>query len=333
MILITGASGLLGSALIKELYDKGCRKLRVLLHSSRDYISLIKDEGLDDLDLEIFEGDVQDKESLIDAMKGVTELYHLAALISIVPGMYDELYKINVNGVINIVELAIEYKVKKMVHVASVEAIGYKDGERGIDESYGFRPDDHFIEYGKTKALAALKALELARNANLDLTILAPGGILGPYDYRVSRIGKMIWDVSRKKLPAYIDGSFDFVDSRDVASLCYTVMEKGKPFETYICAGNPVSLEEIVKEAAKQTSVKTPLKVNIFIAKIMAFFFELGYKIFGGQPLITSGSLAMTQVGVTYSSKKANKEFGWTPRPIKESVADTYQWYKKHNAK
>ncbi|NIZ46326.1 NAD-dependent epimerase/dehydratase family protein [Entomospira nematocerorum] len=333
MIFITGASGLVGCALIMELYQQGVRKIRVLINRNNNVQTLLEEYPMPDLEVDYVFANLVDKESLIRVMSGVTEVYHLAALISIIPGIYPKLYETNVVGVENLISAASIVGVKKIVHLSSVEAIGYKKGEVVLNESAGFRPDSAFIEYGKTKAIGAIKALELARQQNISLVILAPAGIIGPYDYAPSRLGQFIWDSSRRKLPAYIDGSFDFVDSRDVASLAYQAMKRAPAYEVYICSGTHATLEHIINIVTHQSHTKKPPKIARPLARILAFFFEVIYKLGGPQPLLTSGSLRITHAHITYDSSKAKQELRWNIRPLDQTILETLSWFQEQASK
>jgi dihydroflavonol-4-reductase len=327
MILITGASGLVGCALIKELYHQGVRHLRVLLHKNNAVDQLLRDEQCHDLVIDYVYGSVTDKESLYVALKNITHIYHLAGLISIVPGCYPALHRTNVLGVENLIEVAALCGAHKIVYISSIEAIGYIAGEKNINESVGFRPENTFMEYGKSKALGSLRALELAKIARLPLVVLAPGGILGPYDYGLSRLGKMIWDVSRGKLPAYINGGLDLADSRDIAHLCYISMQQAPAYQTYICSGSHFSLEHIIRLTAHIAQRKMPIKVAMPVAKIMAHYFEWQYRLGGDQPLITRDALRIAQASVCYDSSKAKQELAWQHRPLQETLAATITWF------
>ncbi|NIZ41245.1 NAD-dependent epimerase/dehydratase family protein [Entomospira entomophila] len=329
MVFITGASGLVGCALIMELYQQGVRKIRVLINRNNNVKTLLEEHNIQDLNVEYVFANLIDKEALIHVMGGVTEVYHLAALISIVPGIYPKLYETNVIGVENLIAASKVVGVKKIIHLSSVEAIGYKKGEMLLNESAGFRPDNAFIEYGKTKAIGAIKALELAQEAKIPLVILAPAGIIGPYDYTPSRLGQFIWDSSQHKLPAYIDGSFDFVDSRDVATLAYQAMQNAPAYEVYICSGTHATLDHIITTVVEQTHVKKPPKIARPLAKILAFFFELIYKLGGPQPLLTSGSLRITHAGISYDSSKAQRDLQWKIRPLDHTILETLSWLQK----
>ncbi|NIZ19213.1 NAD-dependent epimerase/dehydratase family protein [Entomospira culicis] len=326
MIFITGASGLVGCALVMELYGQGVRSMRLLIHRNNHIKRLLLDEGINDLNIEYVQASLQDKEELLIVMQGVTHVYHCAALISIVPGAYEKLYAVNVQGLQNVIEASIAVGVKKFIHISSVEAIGYQKGEKIVDESAGFRPNDTFIPYGKSKAIGSIKALELAKSANLPLVILAPAGIIGPYDYGQSRLGRVIWDSYNHKLPAYIDGGFDFVDSRDVAKLAIHAMHHAPAYELYICSGTHASLEQLIGTV----TTKKPPKLPITAAKLLALYFEIAHKLGGRDPLITSGSLRITQSHLSYNSSKAKRKLDWQIRPLTTTIKETLAWYKKH---
>lgn len=334
MILITGATGLVGESLLYELYNKGIRKVRVLDYDGEVVGKELLANNINDFEIEKVKGDLRDYNSLLNALDGVQTVYSLAAFISIVEGekIYKELYDVNVKGIENLINACHEKKVKEVLHVSSVEAIGDDKSGKVVVEEMGFRPECGLIPYGKTKALASNLILEKAKEFGIRLVIVCPGGILGPYDYKVSRVDKMVWDLTQGTLPGYIDGDFGYVDSRDVASLCVLALEKGQNYNSYIAVSQNWSMDKYVEYCCSLTGTKKPMKMPMPLINMVAFFSQIQYDLFGGQPLITKGSLNIIQSNLQFSSKKAI-DLGWSPRSMEQTVSDIYQWYKKNFSK
>jgi dihydroflavonol-4-reductase len=210
MVLVTGAAGHLGAALVRELVEGG-EKVRVFVLPEEDISSL------NGLPLVVARGDVLDRESVKQAMEGVDTVYHLAGIISIMPGRNEKMRQVNVVGTSNVARLARELGVRRMVYVSSIHALGRPARGTPIDERVPFDPHNSAGEYDQTKAEASLAVLsEVAKG--LDAVIICPTGIIGPYHYRG---GSPMSDQMRKWMkPGWhvvINGHFDFVDVRDVA--------------------------------------------------------------------------------------------------------------------
>jgi len=198
MIVITGATGHLGNVLVRKLMNRNA-KIRVLVLPGEDVSSL---EGLE---VEKIEGNVCTPDSLRRAFKGADTVYHCAGIISILPGQQKKLFRVNVTGTQNVVNMCLEEKVKRLVYISSIHA--FSEPEKGIviDESRRFDPENVLGEYSKSKALGTLEVIKGIKRG-LDAVILCPSGIIGPYDYHISEMGKLIVQVVYEKI------NYHFID-------------------------------------------------------------------------------------------------------------------------
>ncbi len=326
MILITGATSLMGCALIRELYNQGVRDLRVLIHRSNNLGKLLQDVPFSGLKIECVHGSTTDLTCLQKALCGVSHVYHLDSFVSIVPSAIEYLKAVNETGIVNLMNVAVASGVQKVVYLSSVEALGFMPGETILSEKMGFRPDHTFMDYGKSKALGALKALEIAQQTGLSLVILIAGGIIGPYDYSLSPLGKMVLNITRGKTPAYVNGSLHLVDNRDLAILCLTAMKSAPAYESYLCSGTPICMEQFIRMTAHLTKQKMPPKINNTAAHILASFCEWYHRTTGKPPLVTQAVLRLLQAELHYDNSKACRELNWQSRPIEETIADTVTW-------
>lgn len=321
MILITGATGHIGNVLVRELAARGY-PVRALVLPNEDL------SPLDNLPVEIAVGDITDYPSLLNAFDGITYVYHLAGIVSIGSGKKDILYRVNVEGTRNVVRACLEKRVKRMVYTSSIHAFPELPFGEALTESKDFDEKKVLGHYAKSKAIATKIVLDAARGG-LDAVIVHPTGVIGPYDYKVSNMGQLIIDFMNKRLLAYIDGSYDFVDVRDVANGLILACEKGRPGENYILSGEQITVKEILEYLEEATGLPGPkLKIPLWLAKLTAPLSELYYKILRQQPLYTSYSIyTLTSNSVT-SSKKAKEELGYISRPIKEAIIDAVEWYR-----
>lgn len=324
--IITGANGHLGYTIVKELIEKEVEIRALVLPNENP-------QRLEELGCKIYFGNVCNKEDLENLFGGSENqeiiVIHCAGLISIASRVSKLVYDVNVNGTKNVVDQCMEHKVKRLIHISSVHAIPeLKKGEKIIEVDQ-FNPDLVKGEYAKTKAIATNYVLEKAKEG-LNAVVIHPSGIIGPYDYGKGHLTQLVLDYFNKKLTALVDGGYDFVDVRDVASGIIQAIEKGRKGECYILSNDYISVRELIKIISTFSSRK-PIKtiLPIWFAKVTAPLAELYYKIRRKPPLYTSYSLYTLQSNSNFSHEKATNELGFTPRDIKETVKDTIVWMKE----
>jgi len=319
MWLVTGATGHIGNVLVRKLLGRG-EKVRALIPAgeSRD--------PLKSLDVEAVEGDVLDLESLFEPLRGVKGIFHLAGIISIMPGPDAFVRKVNVEGTKNVLKAAQESGAGKVVYTSSIHAI--KRVEEGvIDENIPYDMNNPYGAYDRSKAEATLEVLEAAR-AGLDAVVACPTGVIGPHDYRGSMLGAVIHDAAAARPSLYVDGAYDFVDVRDVAEGLISAAEKGKRGESYILSGNKISIRyllETVREITGRGFLQ--LKVPFDLAKFAALFTPMYYRLAHVKPRFTPYSLEVLQSNSNISHAKATRELGYGPRSVYETISDTVKWF------
>jgi dihydroflavonol-4-reductase len=321
MILVTGATGHIGNVLVRELLAQG-EKIRVMLLPDEN------SKALDDLDVDRVQGNVLDIESLRRAMDGVKIVYHLAGIISIMPRMNDFLYRVNVLGTQNVIKACFEKKVGRLVYTSSIHAITRIAKGQVINEDVPFDVEGAVGEYDRTKALASIKILNAVKEG-LNATIVCPTGVIGPYDFHLSEMGKLILDCVRKRQLVFIDGAYDFVDVRDVAKGLVLACEKGERGEKYILSGERVTVKDIISLVNDISGVKIPgIKLPLWVAKAAATFTPTYYRLTGQKPRITPYSLETLQSNSQFSHEKARIELGYDPRSLRISITDTIDWFR-----
>ena len=324
--VVTGASGHIGNVLVRDLINKNYDvKAFVLKSENVDYLK--------ELNVEICYGDVRDLESLKEAFRGVDIVFHLAGIIDIGTVNKKFIYSVNIDGTKNVLQACREEKVKKLVYTSSVHAIPEKPKDEIITETKEFSEDKVKGIYAKTKAAATKYLIENVSQDlenNPEIIIVHPSGVIGPYEYIPSNLGQLVIDCANKKIGAYLDGGYNFVDVRDVANGIVLAAEKGKNGECYILAGHKVSVKELMKEIEKYTKVKMPsFKIARWFAYATGFLSEIYYKIIKQKPLFTSYAVYTLGTNCNFSNEKAEKELGYTIRPIDETIKDTVDWFKR----
>jgi dihydroflavonol-4-reductase len=318
LTVVTGATGHLGANLVRALIERR-RRVRVVVH--RDSRSL---EGLD---VERVNGDVCDAASLEHAFAGAEVVYHLAAMISITGDRGGMVSRVNAFGVRNAAGAALKRGVRRFIHCSSIHAYRMA-GVRGvIDETSARAEQGRAFAYDASKA-AGERELRAAIERGLDAVIVNPTGVIGPNDFGPSRMGRMLLDLHRRRLPALVTGGFDWIDVRDVVTAMLAAETKGRTGESYILSGHWHSVPELARMASETTGVRPPrLTVPAWLALLGCPAAALHGRIARREPLYTRESLAAIGRTCRVARDKAMRELGHAPRPIAETIRDTYAWF------
>ncbi len=325
-VLVTGASGHVGNTLVRELLAQQ-KTVRALILPGEETAAL---QGLA---IEMVYGDVLQPETLKPAFEGIEDVYHLAGIISIMPGQNEVMRKVNVEGTKNVIAAAKNAGTRRLVYTSSIHALGRPPHGVTIDETLPFDPLCPAGDYDRTKAEATLEVLQAVRDG-LDAVIVCPTGIIGPHDFRNSEMGLLLSGWMRHRLSLLVDGVFNFVDVRDIARGHILACEKGRSGETYILGGEQVSLARLwamVREAAgiySQTII-IPFHLAILAARAAAVWYHVSKT--KGQ--LTPYSLQTVNDNSTISILKAQYELGYSPRPLWDTIVDTVRWWQNNRLK
>jgi dihydroflavonol-4-reductase len=318
MWLVTGATGHVGNVLVRKLLERG-EKVRAMILPGECC------ESISGLKVELFEGDVLDVDSIFQSMRDVRGVFHLAGVISIMPGVNPRMRKVNVEGTINILRAAMERGIRKLIYTSSIHAIRrVEDGM--IDESVPYDMNNPYGAYDCSKAEATLEVLKAARSG-LEAVVTCPTGVIGPYDFRGSMMGALIHDAARAKPTLYVDGAYDFVDVRDVADGLIAAAENGKRGESYILSGQKISVRYLLETVREITGRNFfQMKIPFDLARFAALFTPMYYQAANAIPRFTPYSLEVLQSNSNISHAKATQELGYSPRSLSESIRDTVKW-------
>jgi dihydroflavonol-4-reductase len=323
MILVTGAAGHIGNVLVRELLLMG-EQVRALVLPGEDTCAI------NGLDIEMVEGDVLDPESLDRAMVGVDRVFHLAGIISIMPGQEELMHRVNAIGPRNVAEAALKAGVKRMLHVSSIHALKRMPDGFVVDEAIPFEADGPVGTYNQSKAEGAKEVLKVVRKG-LDAVIVCPTGVIGPYDFRKSEMGQTLLGFTRRRLHFLVDGNYDFIDVRDVVQGIILACQKGRTGETYILSGYRVNIRQIKHMVQEIAGIYAPgVTLPFSMAEFFANFTELFYRWANRVPQFTRYSLRTVRENSFFSSRKAVRELGHNPRSLRESIKDTLNWWKEY---
>ena len=322
--VITGASGQIGGVLARALADRyGPGRIRAIYRERRGTAA--------DLDIAWVNGDILDKESLIAAFKGAETVFHLAALVSIDAVRAQEFNRTNVLGTRNVVEAALACGVRRLVHVSSIHAYDQHPLDEVLDESRGPADGPHQGPYDRSKAAGEVE-IRRGIDRGLDAVILNPTSVIGPYDGGPSAMGQVFLDLYRRRIPALIAGGYDWVDVRDFAAAAVAAETKARCGENYIVSGHWHTVRELAELSRQVTGVAAPrLEFPMWVARLWAPCQVVLDRCRGRRPLYTPASVrVMAHSNRRISSAKAQAELGFQPRPLADSVEDTYRWFDEH---
>ena len=324
MVLVTGAAGHVGSALVRDLLDHG-EKVRAFVLPEEDTSSL------NGMPLEVVKGNVLDKESLRPALQGVVVVYHLAGIISIMPGRNERMRQVNVVGTANVARLAREMGIRRMVYVSSIHALARPPRGTPIDEQVDFDPHSVEGEYDQTKAEASLAVLAEVEKG-LDAVIICPTGIIGPYHlFGGSPMNTRIRKWMRPGWHMSLNGQFDFVDVRDVARGMILAAEKGRRGETYIVSGERLSVARLIGLVRECTGHRgVDVLVPFRVALLAATLAPLHARIWNRPVEFTRYALKTLESNSLIRCDKARRDLGYAPRPMAETVRDTVRWFQEN---
>ncbi len=322
MIVVTGATGHVGNVLVRQLTAQG-QAVRALVMPDDDL------RPLTGLDVEIVSGDVTDPASLESAFTGADIVFHLAGIVTIMPGMARVLERVNVGGVRNVAAACRAAGVRRLVYTSSVHAIAEPPQGTAIDESQPFDPDRVLGDYARSKARATLLLLDEVARGGLDAVICCPTGIIGPGDYGISNVGQLILDFASGQLKSYVSGAYDFVDVRDVTRGLILAAEKGLKGRHYILSGAQVQVLELMKELEKDISYPAPtFRIPSAIARAAGVLASIYYRLLRRRPVFTAYSIDVLRSNSQVSSARARRELGFTSRPWRESIGDHVEWFR-----
>lgn len=321
--LVTGATGFIGSQITRQLVERG-DNVRVLLRETSNT------QNIEDLDVEKVYGDILDKDTLKNAVAGCDQVFHTAGYVSFKKSDYDKMNRINVQGSRNILSVALEEGVERVMFTSSVAAIGPVSRGEVITEDNEYRIFDRNIGYMNSKYLAEKEAHDFSRKG-LPVIILNPTVVIGPGDIYLSSSASILW-YCRKKFPGYMDGTFNMVDVEDVARGHLLAAEKGKPGKRYILGNANLTVKEFFALMEKVTGIKSPrLKIPYWFAYGTAWLVEkIPGMSFPNYSTMDVDSVRLSNYCWHADSSRAEKELGFTTKPIEQSILNTVKWFKEN---
>jgi len=320
-VLVTGATGFVGSAVARALLARG-RRVRALVRAGSDRSNLAG------LDLELTQGDLTDPASLARAVAGCGALLHVAADYRIWVPDPEPMLRANVAGTRALMLACLDAGVGRVVHCSSVAALGLTGDGSLSDEATPVSEASVIGIYKKSKYRAEQAVLELVRTRGLPAVIVNPAAPVGPRDIRPTPTGRMIADAAAGRMPAYVDTGLNVVHVDDVAEGHLLALERGRVGERYILGGDNLDMAALLALVAEAAGRRPP-RIRLPVAALwpVALACEALAR-FGVPPVVVRDHLRMARKKMFFSSAKAIAELGYAPRPARAAVEDAVAWFR-----
>lgn len=326
-VLVTGATGLLGSNVVRVLIEDGHSVVVLLRKISAEHPTL---KGLD---IEQYQGDICDPGSIEAAMNGVDCIIHTAAKTGLNPARSSEYWKANFEGTKNIVEVALKYRVKRLVHVGTANSFGSGGILSPGTELNGYDNHKFGFDYMDSKRKAQEYVLDAVQNRGLNAIIVNPTMMIGRYDSKPSS-GRMIMAIYNKEIPAKTKGGRNYLAVKDAARATVNALQMGRVGECYILGGHNLSYSEAYDIMGDVVGVKPPrITLPNVLVRLFGILVSFFAKLFGFTPNITREIARISCEYDYYNSLKAQKELGLHVSSFKEAVKDCFDWIKENKIK
>jgi len=322
MILVTGATGFVGSAIVRRLLDNG-ETVRVLARPGSDR------RNLDGLSVDVTEGDLLKPDTLVDAVAGCEGLFHVAADYRLWTRDPEAMFRANVEGTRQILLAAGRAGIKRMVYTSSVATLGIVPG--GVaDEDTPVSYEDMIGVYKQSKFRAEEAAKQVIAEMSLPAVIVNPSTPIGPRDIKPTPTGRMVVEAAAGRMPAYVDTGLNIVHVDDVADGHLLAYEKGRIGERYVLGGKNLELGDILTRIAEICGRKPPgVRIPHDLIMPIAHIAELWTRLTGGsEPFVTVDGVRMAKKKMFFSSAKAENELGYSARPAGEALRDAVDWFR-----
>jgi dihydroflavonol-4-reductase len=322
VILVIGATGFLGTNLVRELAGRG-ESVRILRRPSSNLL------GLEKLPLEEVSGDLADPAALRQAMRGCRHVFHVAGGVSLGTLDRERLRRVNVGGTEAVAAAALAEGVERLVYTSSSVSIGYGTADQPATEDSPFNLGHLRLPYVDTKKEAEEKILEQC-GKGLPAVVVNPGYVFGPWD-KAPKLNQLLIMAARGKLNFYFGGGLSVVDVSDVARGHVLALEKGRVGQRYILSNLNLTYREFFTRVNAFVGRPPPkFKMPYPVLLGMGYAAQGFGKLFGLKPELSAAAARLYQINHYLSSEKARQELGYTTTPLEESFRKTFDWLKEY---
>jgi dihydroflavonol-4-reductase len=317
-IAVTGASGHVGTNLCPMLIEQG-HQVKALVYQDLN--------GIEHLPMEFIRGDVTREEDLVALCRDCEVVIHLAAYISL-RKKDPKCGKINADGCVNLINAAKKTGIRKIIHFSSIHAYNQAPFDGTLDENRSLCLNS-LVSYNQSKAWGQKIMIE-SSTRDLEIIVLNPTAIIGPFDYAPSYLGHALLRFYRGQNPGLIPGGYNWVDVRDVCQATINALEYGTGGTSYLISGSWLSLRSLADEIRKLGGHAPPrFELPFFLAQISTPFLNFHSYINKRPPLFTYVALdTIKNSHRNISNEKARKFLKFNPRPFDVTLSDTIKWFQ-----
>ncbi len=321
-IFLTGATGFVGHHVARELAAQGA-ELRLLVRKTSSLANLAGIPG------ETHTGDLSDPASIAPALAGCDAVFHVAADYRLWIPEPAAMYRANVDGTRELLRLAREAGIRRVVYTSSVATMGFRNDGIIVNEDTPVALENMVGHYKRSKFLAEQEALAAARLGQ-QVMILNPTTPIGSHDAKPTPTGRIFVDFLNRKFPAYVDTGLNLVDVLEVARTHVAALEKGTSGRRYILGGENLSLKQILDKMSAITGIPSPtVKIPFAVAAAYAFFEEnITGRIRGKEPRATLEEVRMGRKKMYASSARAQQELGFRTSPVYPAMRAAIEWFR-----
>jgi len=324
-VLLTGATGFVGAAVLRRLVAAG-EAVRVLARPGSDR------RNLDGIECRVAEGDLTDPASLRRAVAGCSGLMHVAADYRLWVPDPRVLYRTNVEGTRDLLRAAAEAGVSRIVYTSSVATLGINADGTPANESTPVALADMIGDYKRSKFLAEAEVRRLIEEESVPAVIVNPSAPIGPRDVKPTPTGRLIVEAATGRIPAFVDTGLNVVHVDDVAEGHMLAYTRGAIGRRYVLGAEDMALRDILVHVATMVGRRPPrVRLPRLPLYPVAFAAEAIARIRGrGEPLVTVDGLRMSRKLMYFSSDRAKRELGYSPRPAAAAIRDAVAWFGEH---
>ncbi len=320
---VTGGSGFVGAHLVRALLARGA-EVRCLVR--RGGVR----HNLDGLPVELCEGDLRDRESLVAGITGCTVVYHVAADYRLWVPDPDSMYAANVDGTENVLAVAADCAVERVVYTSTVGALGLHPRGEPSDETAPVSLDDMTGHYKRSKFLAE-RAADRWAERGLPVVTVNPSAPVGDLDIKPTATGQMIVDFLNGKMRAYVDTGLNLIDVRDVAEGHILAAERGRPGERYILGHRNMTLLEICGALSRITGIPAPrVRLPHWIPLVASAVDSSVSRVTGRRPALAMDAVKLARHKMFFDSGKALRELGLPQTPVEDALRRAVTWFETH---
>ena len=320
--LVTGATGFIGSAVVRQLVAAG-HDVRALARPTSDR------RNLEGVSCEIVTGDLVDPDSLVAAVAGCDAVFHVAADYRLWVPDPEAMRCVNEDGTRDLLRAAADAGASRIVYTSSVATLGHNDDGSPANEDTASWLNDMIGPYKRSKYIAEEVVRWLAEDEGVPVVIVNPTTPIGQRDIKPTPTGRIIVDAAAGRIPAYVDTGLNLVHVDDVAAGHLLAFERGKVGERYILGGDDFSLRDILVEIARIVGRRPPkLRLVPELVLPVAYVAEAVARLTGGEPRVTVDGVRMSRTLMYFSSDKAKSVLGYAPRPGIEALAESVAWFR-----